>query len=334
MIDTNFDVFDSIKDQLSSGSTRTFDGPAPWTRKLSMNCGKTYLLRLLPYTKEGAEGMKKTIFTYTQYIFSDVETHRMQYIQSPATFGQPCPFDKYRNAYRANHTEEEFKAFGNKLRRSVGRYINALLIDTNDDTRPKKEGAKSPKERIGEVVAINIPNSLWNVIQSGLKGEYNDKLTDEAREFNPNAPEVRLQRDMFDLNPTGLNLRVEVKLNPAMGGYNDYSSSQFTFTKRDLKKSDDELKALLDDCIDLSKMNRSYTYEECETILRKGFLGEGVEQTTSQTVEEFTATVPSVNTGATTGPISTIKADPVDTAKSQANDMEAFLNEIDSFDIN
>lgn len=289
MIDTSFDVFDSIKSQLSEKQTRTFSGPAPWTKKMAMKEGKYYLVRLLPYTKEGEEGKKKTIFTYVQYIFSDAETHRLTYVQSPSTFGQPCPFEKYNQAYRANHTKEENQAFGNKLRRSVGRYINALLIDTDDDTKPKKEGSKSPKERIGEVIALTVPNSLWGVIQSGLKGEFNDQLTEEAREFNESAPEVRLQRDMFNLNPSGINLRICVKHNDALGGYNDYSSSKFTFSKRDLKKSDDEIKAILEECTDLTMMNKKYTFEECEVLLRKGFLGvKDDAATSSSAIEEET----------------------------------------------
>lgn len=272
----------SIKGQLETRTRepRKFDGPSPWTKRLKMHEGHYYIVRLLPYVKNDGKEMDKTIFCSKQFTFSDAETHKRTYVQSPATFKQPCPFMKYRDAFlNRKPSKEEYREFDKKLQLRDNRYINALLIDTDDEEIEKdkngkaREGAKSPKERIGEVVFIQIPNSLWKVMNDGLNGKFNDDITAEIREFSPDAPEVNLRVDAFNLSKDGINLQINVTHNDAMGGYADYATSKFTFKKRDLKRSEEQIKAILEDCVDLTKLNKKYTFEECETILRKGFLG-------------------------------------------------------------
>ena len=51
-----------------SASINTADNTdAIWKEKLKFEAGKDYIVRLLPYAKEGKDGYKKTLYHYIRY---------------------------------------------------------------------------------------------------------------------------------------------------------------------------------------------------------------------------------------------------------------------------
>lgn len=275
-VDCGTGIFTEIKNDIEKREDK-FDGPAPWAKRLKFNKGKYYLVRLLPYLKEGKDIMKKksTLKTYT-YRFIDANSHKATYVLSPRTFGEECPFMKYVSNYRETHKgdDDAIKKLNDKLRCTTRHLVNALLIDTDDDIKNEKyPDQKSAHERIGEVVVLELPNSLWNVVAAAARGDADKKMTEELQELQPKAAPINLANDMWNPNPGGMNLRISSQWVEKLGGYNDYGVSSFTWSKRDLKKSPDELKQLLEECADLYKCSRRYTYDEAEKVLREGFLG-------------------------------------------------------------
>lgn len=334
---TVFDIFGNIEDEIKK--PEKMQGPAPWTKKLTLHEGKYYIVRLLPYIKDGKDSVtvsKKSILKEITYRFLDSTTHKATYVVSPLTYGEPCPFNEYATAWKAAHQDKDMiNEFNARLQRSQKRLINALLIDTDDDIKGKKEDDKTAKQRIGEVVVLQVPNTLWSVIAAGARGEYDKQLTESLVELNPSAREIKLARDMWDLSPNGMNLRITSQHVDKLGGYADYGVSTFTWSKRDLKRSDDEIEKLLNECTDLYKISRHYTYDEAETILKAGFLGQSADKTKKQDEDIVIETVETDSPKVEDIPKASSKPKSVDNTitEDKLNEIDSVLADIDDLDI-
>jgi hypothetical protein len=191
----------------------------------------TYIIKLLPWTKDGE--YNKT-FTYRyQYRWQGMPEPgqakgKWNYVTSAGNFGEDCPINEWRNEFLAANTgnSEEIKRVLKPLNRNDARIMNILVVD--DPKKPENNGKVFPLE-------VNVP--MWNVIEKGIRGEFDQDFT-EAR-----GSVVKVKDKMFDLSPNGMNLKVNVVLNQM--GIANYECA-FCFTKVDLF-GDNGIKPCADD---------------------------------------------------------------------------------------
>jgi hypothetical protein len=93
--------------------------------------------------------------------------------------------------------------------------MNILVVD--DPKKPENNGKVFPLE-------VNVP--LWNIIEKGIRGEFDEDLT-ETR-----GSAVKVREKLFDLSPNGMNIKVVVTLNNM--GIANYGGSSVCFNKVDL----------------------------------------------------------------------------------------------------
>lgn len=181
----------------------------------------TYIIKLLPWTKDGASGFGKTWTYRIQYRWQGMPEPgqakgKWNYVTSAGNFGEPCPINEWRNEFLAANTgnTEEIKRVLKPLNRNEARIMNILIVD--DPKKPENNGKVFPLE-------VNVP--MWNVIEKGIRGEFDQDFT-EAR-----GSSVKVKEKMFDLSSNGMNLKVNVTLNNM--GIANYDAS-FCFTKVDM----------------------------------------------------------------------------------------------------
>ena len=180
----------------------------------------TYIIKLLPWTKDGEFG--KT-FTYRyQYRWQGMpepgaKFGKWNYITSAGNFGEPCPINEWRNEFLSANAgnSEEIKRVLSPLNRNEVRVMNILVVD--DPKKPENNGKVFPLE-------VNI--TLWNIIEKGIRGEFDEDLS-ETR-----GSAVKVKEKLFDLSPNGMNLKVVVTRNSM--GIANYGDSSVCFNKADL----------------------------------------------------------------------------------------------------
>ena len=193
----------------------------------------TYIVKLLPWTKEGAEGFSKTWTYRYQYRWQGMpqvgQTYgKWNYVTSAGNIGEACPINEWRNEFLSSNAgnSEEIKRVLSPLNRNEARIMNILIVD--DPKKPENNGKVFPIE-------INVP--IWNVIEKGIRGEFDQDFS-EAR-----GSSVKVKEKMFDLSPNGMNLKINVLLNQM--GIANYDAA-FCFTKADLF-GDNGIKPCADD---------------------------------------------------------------------------------------
>ena len=181
----------------------------------------TYIIKLLPWAKEGEEGFGKTWTYRYQYRWQGMPEPgqakgKWNYVTSAGNFGQPCPIDEWRNEFLSKNkgNRDEIARVLKPLNRNEVRVMNILVVD--DPKKPENNGKVFPIE-------VNVP--MWTVIENAIRGEYDQDFT-EAR-----GSVVKVKDKMFDLTPNGMNLKVNVTLNNM--NVANYDAS-FCFTKVDL----------------------------------------------------------------------------------------------------
>ena len=182
----------------------------------------TYIVKLLPWTKDGAEGFGKTFVYRYQYRWQGMpevgqKYGKWNYVTSAGNINEPCPIDEWRNEFlRANGgNTEEIKRVLSPLNRNEVRIMNMLMVD--DPIHP---------ENNGKVFPVELNKALWDIVDGALHGQLDDHFS-EIR-----GTSVKVAKKIFDLSPDGMNLRVKVTLNN--GGIPQYSKSEMCFTKVDL----------------------------------------------------------------------------------------------------
>lgn len=231
---------DKVKKEYMSSKAFKFESP----NKKEGEEKVTYIIKLLPWTKKNEDGVVEfgKTFTYRyQYRWQGMPEPgqakgKWNYVTSAGNFGEPCPINEWRNEFLAANSgnNEEIKRVLKPLNRNDARIMNILVVD--DPKKPENNGKVFPLE-------VNVP--IWNVIEKGLRGEYDQDFT-EAR-----GSVVKVKDKMFDLEPTGMNLKVNVVLNSM--GIANYDAS-FCFTKVDLF-GDNGIKPCADDKVKMLEEN-------------------------------------------------------------------------------
>lgn len=254
-IDIN-DIFSEVKNSVMSQNGT--DGI--WKEKLKFETGKEYILRLVPYLKEGREQVsKKTFVKYQRYTWQD-SSGKWHAVLSPRTWGGKCPIGDYSYRIKYKGTEQEQKEMNDRLFYKAGAYVNVYVI--KDPTNPENEG---------KVKILDMGKKLQNLITSALNGEFDKSWTDQARKYSGNKNiEINVGPKVYDLSPDGVNLIVRVTKNQY--GLNDYSTSEFSISDTDLGKSREEIHEIYNACHDLTTLDQVLDFDEITKIFRDTYL--------------------------------------------------------------
>ena len=207
-----------VKKEFLSSKIFKFVAPNPKKGEEST----TYIIKLLPWTKDGAAGFHKTYVYRYQYRWQGMPQPgqsygKWNYVTSAGNIGEACPIDEWRTEFlKANSgNNEEIKRVLSPLNRNEVRIMNALIVD--DPVSP---------ENNGKVFPVELNKALWDIVDGALHGQL-DAHFSEIR-----GTSVKVAKKVFDLSPDGMNLRVKITLNN--GGIPQYGKSEMCFAKADL----------------------------------------------------------------------------------------------------
>lgn len=254
-------IKDSLKNERKQAASQSYSKIIKFRkpREGSMN---EYMFRILPYVKEGNEGLKKTFFYYEKYFWKDDQDPDSPWysVLSNKTFGNYCPISDYTYKVRQQGSEWEKEMVRSRLNHVVGRYCNVYVI--NDSTNP---------ENNGKVMVVSLNTTLWKKVRAALDGELDDEWSSRMTDANPDGGEIRVNvgRMVTDLTDNGINFNVRVA---ERGGYPEYNSSDFTRRDAKLHLTPEQQQQILDSCIDLSELERKQSNEEIRGLFTRTFL--------------------------------------------------------------
>ena len=263
------DIFSEVKASvLAQPST---DGI--WKEKLKFEAGKEYVLRLIPYTKEGREGLKKSLVKYQRYSWQD-SSGKWHGALSPRTWGGKCPIGDYSYRVKYKGTDEEKAEMDRRLFYKAGAYANVLVI--KDPTNPENEG---------KVKILDMGKKIHNLISSALDGELDKSWTEQARKYSGNKNiEIKVGPKVYDLSPDGVNLVIRVNKNQF--GLNDYSASEFSISDTDLEKTDAQIQEIYDACYDLSTLDQVMDFDQISKLFHDTYLNDGEDAAPAATAQK------------------------------------------------
>lgn len=266
------DIFTSVKDSLDKETT----GPALYKEKMKFEQGKDYLVRLVPYTKEGKEGLYKSIYHYIQYSWQDAEGG-WHNVLSPRTYNERCPISDYSAKINRNGTKAEKDDKDSRLFYKSGYYVNAYVVD--DPTTPSNNG---------KVKILPMGKALYNKLKAALDGDLDESWTEQynnAADEDKQVDKIEVGKKVFDLSKNGVNLLIKVRKNQY--GLNQYDESEFVLREAKLFKkdedgkkvllTDEERKAIEESTFDLTQVERVQSFEEISALFKKTYLGLDVE---------------------------------------------------------
>lgn len=274
-IDYN-NLFEGIKEsgrqikKEASNKTSTYSRILSFEKPEDPTVTNKYMLRFLPYVKEGKEGLKKTFWYYEKYYWKRNENDFKPFfvnVLSPKTFGKRCPISEYTYNIRIKGNDWEKEDLKRRLNRSVGRYCNVYVV--HDSVNPENDG---------RVMVVSLNQTLWKKVDEALQGNLDDAWSALMTDANPKGEEVRVNVGSMitDLTENGVNFEVCVK---NRGGFPEYGSSEFTRRDaRSLKLSDERQKEILDSCIDVTTLEKELSYDEVMQIFRKEYLHLGTNE--------------------------------------------------------
>lgn len=243
----NSNLFDSLKDALS---TKENTSENSFKDFLKFEPDKTYLIRLLP----NLENIKGTRFHYYQHVFKSNVNGKYVSVLCPHTYGEKCPIDEYRSKVYAAKNEVLIDQ-SKPLKRTEKWLYNAYVI--KDPTNPENQG---------QVKIVNAGTQLHKIIQNAIDG-------DDAEEFGADK--------IFNLSPTGCNLKVKVEKND--GGYPTYVSSKFT-SPSEIEGLDD-IDEVYNQFKSLDTIFQQKSYEEIKKLLDVHFFGKDETTSTSESID-------------------------------------------------
>lgn len=282
-IDIN-NLFEGIKSSLNEKRVQTTN---VLKFKMPKNGAESneYLLRILPYTKEGNDGLKKTFFYYLKYYWKDdLDGQKTHNILSRKTFGESCPISNYYFKVKKDGNQWEKERL-NSLKYQQGWYCNVYVI--NDPVEP---------ENNGKVMALSLNKTLYGKVKDAIDGKLDKSWSSMATRSNPKGEEVVMNvgKMVFDLSNNGVNFKVVVK---PRGEFPDYTASAFTLEGTDLNLSPEKQKEILDSCIDVTKIEKERSTEEIRQYFKKEFLHQtGDEQPSARAQVTAPAQQPVVET--------------------------------------
>ena len=271
------DIFNEVRSSVMSNN----NADSIWKEKLKFEAGKEYILRLIPYVKEGRDGVaKKTLVKYQKYTWQD-SGGKWHSVLSPRTWGGKCPIGdwSYRIKYKGTDTERE--NMDKRLYYKAGAYANVYVI--KDPTNPENEG---------KVKILDMGKKIQNLITSALDGELDKSWTDQARKYSGNKNiEINVGPKVYDLSPEGVNLVIRVTKNQY--GLNDYSTSEFSISDTDLEKTQSEINEIYQACHDLTTLDQTLDFDQITKLFKETYLNEDNEMIC--TSEKQSTTVPKDN---------------------------------------
>lgn len=291
------DIFNEVRSSITSQPA----GDNIWKNKLKFEAGKEYVLRLLPYIKEGRDGMKKSLYKYQRYSWQD-PSGKWTSVLSPRTWGGKCPIGDYSYRIKYKGTEEEKAEMDKRLFYKAGAYANVLVI--KDPTNPENEG---------KVKILDMGKKVQSLITSALDGELDKSWTDQARKYSGNKNiEIHVGPKVYDLSPEGVNLVIRVTKNQY--GLNDYSTSEFSISDTDLNLSDAQKKEIYESCFDLALLEPVMDFDAITKHFKDTYLNFDSGMSTpavsapSQTKEDAIPTFTPKQVVAEANPVSTTES--------------------------
>jgi len=241
----NSNLFDSLKDALSTKDTASENSFKDF---LKMETDKTYLVRLIP----NLENTKLTRFHYYQHVFKSNVNGKFISTLCPHTYGEKCPIDEYRSKVY-NGKNETLIDQSRPLKRTEKWLYNVYVI--KDPSNPENQG---------QIKILNAGAQLQKIIQNAIDG-------DDADEFGAHK--------IFNLSPTGCNLRIKVEKND--GGYPTYVASKFV-SPSEIEGLDD-LDEVYGKFKSLDTIFQPKSYDEIKKLLDVHFFGK--DETTSDVAD-------------------------------------------------
>lgn len=232
-----------------------------------------YMLRILPYIKEGKEGLYKTFFYYAKYFWQD-ELGAYHGVLSRKTFGEKCAISDYYYNVLRNGSDYEKENLNRNLKYRQGWYCNVYVV--NDPVNPSNNG---------KVMVLSLNKTLWLKVQAALNGELDQEWSARMTDANPTGEEIHVNvgRMVTDLTNNGVNFNIRVT---SKGQFPDYSSSDFTRRDAKLNLTEQQQDEILNSCVDVTKIEKENTAEEILKIFKESFLGQksvGGEQVVQET---------------------------------------------------
>lgn len=286
-MDTKIDInnlFAGIKASLSENRARSTN---ELKFKMPEKGGEPneYLLHLLPYAKEGNDGVKKTFFYYFKYYWrDDLDSKKTHNILSRKTFNENCPIANYYFKVKQDGNQWEKERL-NSLKYQQGWYCNVYVV--KDPVDPSNNG---------KVMTLSLNKTLFGKVKAAIDGTLDEKWSKMATRANPTGEPVVLNvgQMIFDLSNNGVNLKVVVK---RRGEFPDYTESEITYDGNDLNLTSEQQKEILDKCIDVTKIEKERSTEEIRQYFKKEFLHQtGDEQPSARAQIAARPTVEKTNT--------------------------------------
>lgn len=271
---SNVSISDFFQSSASLFAKKEKNADAVYNKVLKCDKGHNYLVRLLPYLKEGAEGMSKTIFHSYTYAWRSVKDGRWVYVTSPKTYGETCPITEWYFAVK-NGNNEAAKQRLDAISFKESWYYNVYVID--DPTNPDNNGT---------VKILKAGKQLNNVITDALSQDP-VKMAENAEEYGVE----NMSNAVFDLGPNGFNLSVNVQ---DQGGFANYKTSTWVRRRRNLELTEEQISEIYDSTFDLTKVEKVFTQEEAAKIFRETFLGEDTDEAVSKPTKKVVATSKSI----------------------------------------
>lgn len=249
------ELFEEVRSSINSADTTD----AIWKEKLKFEAGKDYVVRLIPFVKEGREGFKKSLYHYIRYSWQDPAGKWVNVI-SPRTWNEQCPIADYSKRVKFKGSKAEQDEMKERLSYREGAYANVYVI--KDPTNPENEG---------KVKILDMGKKLYDIIKAALDGELDKSWTEQARKYSPDKTiEVNVGKKVYDLSPDGVNLTIHVRKNQF--GLNSYDTSEFTLSDTDLGKTDSELQEIYQACHDLSQIEPTRNFDDLSELFKRTYL--------------------------------------------------------------
>lgn len=273
-MDINYDsLFESVVSSLEEAKTQNKRNFVSYSNMMRFVAPKevgqtnTYLLRVLPYAKEGNNGTEKTFHHYLKFFWED-EMGNKHSVLSRKTFNEQCPIDKYYWNVKTNGTQYEKEQIDKRLGRKEGWYCNVFVV--NDPVNPANNGT---------VKVVSLNKTLYRKIDDAIHGRLDDEWSEQATNSNPTGETIRLQvgRMVLNLTDNGINLEVNVL---KKGNWPNYDNSRFTYKERKLGLTKDQQEEILNQCQDVTTIEKEKSAEEIYAEFKESYLGEGVAPTT------------------------------------------------------
>lgn len=227
----NIDI-DSILTTVNDSLSR----PSFYDQYLKCEVNNTYIVRILPYLKEGPSGTSKSFAFRRQYRWNEIipgqKKPKWHYVTSASTEGSPCPIHDWRDKFMEMiEDKDERKRVLGPLSQNISRVCNVLVVD--DPVNPKNNG---------KVMLLSLGKTLWELIDSALKGKLDDEYTENF------GRDMKVGRAILDPSDNGMNL--SIKCVPNAMNLPTYEKSTFTLKKAALGLSQEDFERIKSQMID------------------------------------------------------------------------------------